>query len=223
MPPNAAELANENSRLHLWASQVDPRQGTILPPSPRAHDLYPYTSRLDLAQAATASSYVPCSIGVKVADYYRESAWIDAGAATALDYLCESFQPSAAQCIPVIAVVVGPGSPDQSFDTCDPPKLNPANKGPYYPTVPLANWTLPTNCSLYPTAYTQDFGVVREEITPSAICPGCRTSIPYTQCEWKGFIGFDFDLPTAVKIFEIGVAEGAAWAQERGYTPLGQG
>jgi hypothetical protein len=227
LPPNAEDLANENSRLHIWASQLDPNATTILPPSPRAHDLFPYTSRADLARATTASSYVPCSgIGVRTADYFRGGAWIDAGAATSLDYLCASFQPSSAKCIPVIAVVVGPGSPDPDYDTCTPPQLNPANTGAYYPTVPIADWSLPTNCSVYDAL--SDFKVVRESLSPDAICPGCRTDLPYTQCEWYEFIAFKFGddpatfLKTAAKVFEIGVAEGAAWAQERGYSRVGQ-
>ena len=62
----------------------------------------------------------------------------------------------------------------------------------------------------------------------SPIFPPSRTTIPYTQCEWKKFAEFNFgddlkdDLATILEVIRIGYAEGAAWAEEHGFTQRGR-
>ena len=170
-PSNAAELANNNSRLHVWASNVDPTASTILPPSPLAHDLYPYTSKLDVADAVIASSYVPCNLGPQPAGLFRGRGWIDGGASTSMDDVCASLKAMGEQCAKVIALQVGPGSPNPSNAGCPPPDAPTTPRtGPLYPLLPVANWTLPLNCTAYP-AYS-DFQLVFPPVTAETICAG---------------------------------------------------
>ena len=174
-PADAAEVANRNRRLHLWSSNVDPTKPTILPPSARAHDLYPYSSKVDVVDAVIASSYVPCILGSNTALQYRDRAWIDAAASTSLDYVCDSLQASHGdKCVQVVAVQVGKGSPNATCPSPEQPTT--ANTGPLYPLLPVDQWTLPLNCSVY-HAY-EDFKLVFPPLTPDTICPGW--------CGWGG-------------------------------------
>ena len=171
LPSNAAELANRNARLHVWASNVDPAVASVLPPVPRAHDLYPYTSKADVVESVIASSFASCYLAPTVADVFRERAWIDAAFATSMDYVCDSMGASRDACVKVIAVNVGPGSPNSSYVGCPPAYGTVApNTGPLYPLLPLANWTLPLNCSVYNPSY--DMPYVIPDATPDTICPG---------------------------------------------------
>lgn len=179
------EIANDHRRLHLWSSNVNTAAHTILPPSPRAHDLYPYSSKEDVVDAVIASSYVPCIAKSNVAMLYRGRAWIDAAAATSLDYVCDSLAaPTGGECVQVVAMQVGPGSPNASTVACPPEsKATTPRTGPLYPEAPVSQWALPLNCSVY-QAFPGDFWLAYPEIKAGTICPG-----------WCVFFSFHFLSP----------------------------
>ena len=120
--------------------------------------------------AVVASSYGPCVLGPDNADLFRGRAWIDAAASTSMENVCDSLDARGTKCVQVVAVQVGKGSPNDTFDGCTKPQRTTANTGPLYPLLPVDEWTLPLNCSVYYGA--DDFKLVPSVITSETICPG---------------------------------------------------
>ena len=238
LPADAATRANKGERLHVFASQVNPARASIAPPSPASFDLgaptFPrgYASKADLVDAAVASTYVPCTVGGQVATLLRGKAWIDGGAGTPLEALCEAMGAAAGPaCVHIIAVTLGPlGDP-----SCRPPlrAAGPAAPGAYpgYPAYPPApaSPALKLSCEAYKAANGgrgaySDFAPMQVPLVPGAICPGCRVRTPLTQCDLANVIKFNLTGATLAaktrqvwNVVQLGYDEGAAWAKEAGY------
>ena len=182
--------------------------------------------------AAVASTYVPCTVGGQVATLLRGKAWIDDGAGTPLEALCEAMGAAAGPaCVHIIAVTLGPlGDP-----SCRPPlrAAGPATPGAYpgYPAYPPApaSPALKLSCEAYKAANGgrgaySDFAPMQVPLVPGAICPGCRVRTPLTQCDLANVIKFNLTGATLAaktrqvwNVVQLGYDEGAAWAKEAGY------
>ena len=208
---DTAKLFSE--KVFFWAAEINPADPTEA--DSRARSLAPYSSKADLIEALSATSYVPCGIGANPYKVFRGKPFIDGGYATAIPWECPpqvAGQPER-RCVTVAVSQVGPLAQGSLADC--PRNFSQPRTGPAYEMVKDADWALPKTCEGFKTPdLVQAKG--------AEICPGCRVQLPaqFDVCRWRSFSKSPpKSLKDVIAIYQQGIAEAHAWAVENGFRP----